>query len=138
MVIKLSNTKFKEMTLKIGLGCWVWGVVSVFSKTGQTDSQLFNSHIRQWMSRVQRRAGEGLTWLPRTPRTLTCSISEIHGIETPRLANFKLPLWNHQMQNCAGMCITGSYEPVWAGSITPMNKSLRYKGKVSFNVELHI
>ena len=25
MVIKLSNTKFKEMILKIGLGCWVWG-----------------------------------------------------------------------------------------------------------------
>lgn len=25
MVIKLSNTKFKEMTLKTGLGCWVWG-----------------------------------------------------------------------------------------------------------------
>lgn len=61
--------------------------------------------------------------------------TSFHGVNTPVVADFKLPVWGHWTQNWEEMLKIGSHKPVWDDYSTSLNIKLMSEAVGQFEGE---
>ena len=77
-------------------------------------------HVSPGTSKCQRTSGLRVNQLGREGSHWSVVFANLRGVNTPTMADFRLPTWCHQMWSGAATCIIQSPKPVGKNSSTPL------------------